>query len=60
MLVDGMKGNFFIVSGNAHLIRNPGVQDILEVPDSHGWQGTLVGLRIPFTDQNFNYSNYLE
>lgn len=60
MLVDGMKGNFFMISGNAQLIRNPGVQDIIEVPDSHGWQGTLVGLRIPFTDQDFDYAAYLE
>lgn len=56
MLVDGLGGNFLLMSGNAHIIR--GV--ITEIPYNMSWHGTLVGLRIPFTREGFQYRNYLE
>jgi hypothetical protein len=60
MLVQGMGGNFLLISGNANLIRTPALNDINNVPDSMRWGGTIVALRIPFTRKTFNHIEYLE
>jgi hypothetical protein len=60
MLVEGLRGSFLLMSGNAHILRTNGKAAINEVPDTMFWNGTLVGLRIPFTETGFDYAAYLE
>lgn len=61
MLVDGMGGSFFILSGNAfHRHDSKGMQTV-ELPAGIGWEGTIALLKIPVVvPEGFNYLKYAE
>jgi anti-sigma regulatory factor (Ser/Thr protein kinase) len=61
MLVNGLNGTYFLVSGNAFYYSS-GEQELINAFDSsYFWNGTILALRIPKTEPlGFNYVNYLE
>jgi anti-sigma regulatory factor (Ser/Thr protein kinase) len=61
MLVDGLKGKYFLLSGSAMYIYTSDFEQIVPLERRVKWPGTLLALRIPQTvPVGFNYSNYLE
>jgi len=60
MLVDGLNGGFFMLSGGAFHRHDSTGSDYVSLPKMMNWGGTIVLLRIPlFVPQNFNYMNYV-
>lgn len=61
MLVDGMGGEFFILSGGAFHRHDGNGKSTVSLPKSIYWNGTIVLLKIPLhLPINFNYLNYTE
>lgn len=61
MLVDGMGGAFFILSGNAFHRHDPNEKKTAQLPRGFEWQGTIVLLKIPVNlPDGFNYLKYIE
>lgn len=62
MLVEGLNGSFFMMSGNAFFRSTKGKQDeVKELPKRIYWKGTIILIKIPIdVPQNFEYSKYLE
>jgi hypothetical protein len=64
MLVQGLEGRYFMMSGNAFLNSRPGIEDSIGVfPEKPGiqWNGTFIALRVPVnTKPGFDYTKYLE
>lgn len=61
MLVTGLKGCFYLMTGNTAYIQTIDYKEILNLPDDFYYQGNFVALRIPtFVPPDFNIYNYLE
>jgi len=61
MLVNGLRGRFFIWSGNTAYIETVERVSILDIPDNCYFQGTFVALRIPtIVPSGFNFYDYVE
>ena len=61
MLVDGLKGSFFMLSGGAFHRSDSGGDIYINLPPDITWRGTVVLLRIPDRlPQNFDYTEYME
>lgn len=61
MLVTGMKGGFFMLSGGAFHRYENGANDYISLKDIFRWQGTVILMRIPVVlPEDFNYIDYLE
>lgn len=61
MLVEGLKGKYFLFSGNAFYIWTEEHKNISLLNEKCHWQGTMLALRIPkIAPKEFNYINYLE
>ena len=62
MLVEGLGGSFFMLSGNAfHRYENKTTNYFATMNQLFRWNGTMVLLRIPVdVPEGFNYVNYLE
>lgn len=61
MLVDGLKGKYFLLSGSAMYIYTSDFEQIVPLTGHINWHGTMLALRIPQTvPMDFNYYNYLE
>jgi len=61
MLVSGMKGAFFMLSGSAFHRYENGANDYIDLKDIFHWKGTIILMRIPTVlPEGFNYINYLE
>ena len=61
MLVVGMKGAFFMLSGGAFHRYENGANDYIDLRNLFRWQGTVVLMRIPVVlPDGFNYIDYLE
>lgn len=61
MLVVGMKGAFFMLSGGAFHRYENGANEYYDLRDMFRWNGTVVLLRIPVdVPERFNYIDYLE
>jgi anti-sigma regulatory factor (Ser/Thr protein kinase) len=61
MLADGLKGKYFLYSGNAFLIKTIVKEEIVEIPDKLNWEGTIVALRIPYAGNiDFEASKYYD
>ena len=61
MLVNGLKGKFFIMSGNTAYIQTIEKKGIINFPDTFFYQGNYVALRIPtIIEASFNIYNYVE
>lgn len=61
MLVKGMKGEFFILSGGAFHRHDRSGEATAVLPKRLSWDGTIILLRIPLlVSENFNYLKYAE
>ena len=61
LLVKGLKGKFFLWSGNALINHNAEKEEIIHLPEHFNWQGCYVALRIPiFNNEQFSIYNFLE
>lgn len=61
MLVEGLKGSFCMMSGNAFMSSIPGAgEKYISLPKEIEWQGTIVLLQIPCkVDEDFQFYNYV-
>ena len=57
MLTEGLRGKFFLCSGNALFYQNFEKQEIIALPEDACFKGCIVALRIP-TIQNNNFDFY--
>lgn len=61
MLAEGLRGGFFIFSGNAFHRHDTNGVKTATLPESIKWDGTIILLKIPVkAPKNFNYLNYVE
>ena len=61
MLVNGMKGAFFMLSGGAFHRYENGANYYIDLKNLFRWNGTIILMRIPIVLPNdFNYIDYLE
>jgi hypothetical protein len=64
MLVNGLGGRYFLLSGNSFLFSRPGHPEAVTVlPPEPGisWPGTYLAMRIPVQEQkDFQYNLYIE
>ena len=60
MLVDGLKGSFFMLSGGAFHWHDLNGSAFIKLPDSIYWNGTIILMRIPVNvPTGFNYLKYV-
>jgi len=61
MLVEGLNGSFFMLSGGAFYRYEAGEENYIELPPSIYWSGTIILLKIPVNiDEGFNIYDYLD
>ena len=60
MLIEGLKGSFIMMSGNALHIYNSKDRRFIGMPHDIRWNGTIIALRIPYVNKEFQYINYIE
>jgi hypothetical protein len=60
MLVEGLNGGFFMLSGTAFHRHISTENDFIQLPDSFRWNGTIILMRIPVNvPPCFDYSKYI-
>lgn len=60
MIVDGLGGDFFMMSGGAFHRHDRNGSSYIDLPGSISWDGTIILIRIPLLIRdNFNYLNYI-
>lgn len=60
MLVEGLQGQFFMISGNAMTIVSSSCRQYVELQEDIPCKGTIVIYRIPYNNREFNYIKYIE
>lgn len=60
MLVDGLSGNYVMLSGNALYLKSKTIERFMVLPDIATWQGTIVAMRLPYVNASFNYIDFVE
>lgn len=60
MLVDGLSGNYVMLSGNVLYLKSKTIERFIVLPDIATWQGTIVAMRIPYVNTSFNYIDFVE
>ncbi|MBP9480465.1 MAG: hypothetical protein KBF15_03260 [Parabacteroides sp.] len=60
MLVDGLSGNYVMLSGNALYLKSKTIERFMVLPDIATWQGTIVAMRIPYVNASFYYIDFVE
>ena len=60
MLVEGLDGSFIMMSGDALHLYNSESRKFIEMPEGIRWNGTIIALRIPYVNKDFQYINYIE
>ena len=60
MLTKGLGGEYLLASGDSAYARNKSRDQFLTLPYGLRFEGTIVAFRIPHTESNFNYINYVE
>ena len=60
MLINGLGGQYMIMSGDAVYMKSRDVDGFFTLPRDLRWNGTVVALRIPYQVPKFNYINYIE
>ena len=60
MLIEGLNGQYMIMSGSAIYMKSKNVDQFFTVPDNLRWNGTIVALRIPYYASQFEYIKYIE
>lgn len=59
-IVDGLDGEFSIISGKALYIENRSGIHIFSLPENIEWPGTMISVRIPvYVPETFNIYNYI-
>lgn len=59
MLVDGLHGSFFMLSGGAFHRYDSNGASFIKLPDSINWNGTIILMKIPVNvPVDFDYSKY--
>lgn len=59
MLVDGLKGSFFMLSGGAFHRHDVNGSDYVKLPKTINWSGTIILMRIPVhVPDDFDYKKY--
>ena len=59
MVVDGLQGEFAVLSGNALLVQSATQKKILDLPEEIDYKGTMIVIKIPATiPEGFNLYNY--
>ena len=60
MIVDGLHGEFAVLSGNALMLQVPNKRAILALPPEIDFKGTMIMVRIPIqVPEGFNLYNYM-
>lgn len=60
MLVEGLGGQYLMISGSCFYLKRPGFDSFYSLPGGLRWNGTILALRVPFNNVQFNYVNYIE
>lgn len=60
MLTKGLSGHYIMISGNAVHINNLSIDNYFTLPSNLRWDGTIIAMRIPYINTNFNYINFVE
>ena len=60
MLVDGLSGNYVMLSGNALHLKTQTIEKFVSLPGEANWKGTIIAIRIPYINESFNYIQYVE
>lgn len=61
MLVNGLKGKFFIMSGNSFFIQTVDREEVIAVPEIFSIKGCYIALRVRILDnEHFNPYDYME
>ena len=59
MVVDGLHGEFAVMSGNALLIQSPAHNEVLSLPSDVDIKGTMIVISFPAKiPEGFNLYNY--
>lgn len=60
MLTKGLSGHYIMISGSAIHINNLSIDKYFVLPTNLRWDGTIIAIRIPYVNTNFNYINFVE
>lgn len=61
MLVDGLHGAFFMLSGGGFHRHSDNQSDFIKLPNTISWDGTIILMRIPIDiPTDFRYENYIQ
>lgn len=60
MLVDGLGGQYMMISGGGLYFKRPGDDRFFRMPEGLRWNGTIVAMRIPYQSPHFNFIDYIE
>ena len=60
MLVDGLGGQYMMISGGGLYFKRPGYDSFFRMPEGLRWNGTIVAMRIPYQSPQFNFIDYIE
>jgi hypothetical protein len=61
MVVEGLGGAFFMLSGTAFFRHNEDRINAVNIPDKYRWDGTIILIRIPLkAPDDFYFYNYVE
>lgn len=60
MLVNGLSGNYVMLSGNALHLKTQTIDKFVSLPNEAIWKGTIIAIRIPYINENFNYIHFIE
>ena len=60
MLVDGLGGQYMMISGEGLYFKRPDYDSFFRMPEGLRWGGTIVAMRIPYQSAQFNYIHYIE
>ena len=60
MLIEGLKGQYMMISGDSMYMKNRDFDSYYSMPDDIRWDGTIVAFRIPYKSSQFNYINFIE
>ena len=60
MLVDGLGGQYMMISGGGLYFKRPGYDSFFRMPEGLRWNGTIVAMRIPYQSPLFNFIDYIE
>ncbi len=60
MLVEGMDGQYLMISGNAIYMLGKGYDNYYSFPSGLRWNGTIIAFRFPLSKPDFDYTKYFE